>query len=89
MIANAGTGRVCVSRPFSRICTSGGQFVVDERRGFTLIELLAVIAIDVCHMDASVSKTRLKRLWDLRWHKEYTLSDPLPPWPAWMANLPE
>jgi prepilin-type N-terminal cleavage/methylation domain-containing protein len=45
--------------------------------------------INVCHLDASVSKMRLKRLWDLRWHKEYTLSDPLPPWPAWMANLPE
>ena len=43
----------------------------------------------VCRLDASVSKMRLKHLWDLKWHKEYTLSDPLSPWPAWMANLPE
>ena len=45
--------------------------------------------INVCLMDASVSKTRLKNLWDLKWHKEYSLSDPLPPWPEWMAALPD
>jgi prepilin-type N-terminal cleavage/methylation domain-containing protein len=45
--------------------------------------------INVCLMDASVRKVRLKGLWDLKWHKEYSLGDPLPPWPDWMAPLPE
>jgi len=45
--------------------------------------------INVCFMDASVSKTRLKRLWDLKWHKEYSLGAPLPAWPDWMAALPD
>jgi prepilin-type N-terminal cleavage/methylation domain-containing protein len=45
--------------------------------------------INVCFMDASVTKMRLKRLWDLKWHREYSLSDPLAPWPSWMAALPE
>jgi len=36
-----------------------------------------------------VHKMRLKRLWDLKWHKEYVQSDPLPAWPEWMAALPE
>ncbi len=48
-----------------------------------------MVTINVCFMDASVTKMRLKRLWDLKWHKEYVLSDPLPPWPTWMANLAE
>ena len=46
-------------------------------------------AINVCFLDASVRKVRLKGLWDLKWHKQYSLGDPLPPWPEWMAPLPE
>jgi hypothetical protein len=45
--------------------------------------------INVCFMDGAVDRVRLKALWDLKWHKEYTLADPLPTWPEWMANLPE
>jgi hypothetical protein len=45
--------------------------------------------VNVCLMDGSVNKLRLKRLWDLKWHKEYSLTDPLPTWPDWMAPLPE
>lgn len=45
--------------------------------------------INVCFMDASVRKVRLKQLWDLKWHKEYSLSVPLPDWPDWMAPLPD
>jgi prepilin-type N-terminal cleavage/methylation domain-containing protein/prepilin-type processing-associated H-X9-DG protein len=45
--------------------------------------------INVCFMDGSVRKARLKQLWDLKWHKEYSLADPLPDWPDWMAALPD
>jgi prepilin-type N-terminal cleavage/methylation domain-containing protein len=45
--------------------------------------------INVCMMDASVSRTQLKSLWNLKWHREYLLADPLPAWPQWMENLPE
>ena len=45
--------------------------------------------INVCFMDASVSRVRLKSLWDLKWHKEYLMADPLPEWPQWMVNLPD
>jgi hypothetical protein len=34
--------------------------------------------INTCLLDASVSKVRWKRLWDLKWHKEYSLGTPLP-----------
>ena len=40
-------------------------------------------------MDASVSRVRLKSLWDMKWHKEYLMADPLPEWPQWMVNLPD
>jgi hypothetical protein len=45
--------------------------------------------INVCFMDASVHTVRLKKLWDLKWHKEYSLDVPLPEWPEWMVSLPE
>ena len=44
--------------------------------------------VNVCFMDGTVRKVRLKGLWDLKWHKEYDLSQPLPPWPEWMEALP-
>ncbi len=44
--------------------------------------------INVCFMDASVSKVRLKNLWDLKWHRKYSMAETLPTWPEWMASLP-
>jgi prepilin-type N-terminal cleavage/methylation domain-containing protein/prepilin-type processing-associated H-X9-DG protein len=43
--------------------------------------------INVCFMDGGVRRTRLKELWDLKWHKEYDISQPLPAWPDWMVKL--
>ncbi|MBN2133107.1 MAG: type II secretion system protein [Sedimentisphaerales bacterium] len=45
--------------------------------------------INVCFMDGSVQRVRLKGLWDLKWHREYSLTDPLPDWPDWMIGLPD
>lgn len=45
-------------------------------------------AVNVCFMAGSVRKIRLKELWDLKWHREYNLSEPLPQWPEWMLGLP-
>ena len=44
--------------------------------------------INVCFMDGTVNKTPLKELWNLKWHREYDLSQPLPKWPDWMKSLP-
>jgi len=44
--------------------------------------------INVCCLDGSVSRVRLKGLWDLKWHREYDMATPAPTWPEWMANLP-
>ncbi len=44
--------------------------------------------VNVCFMDGTVRRIRLKGLWDLKWHKEYNLSQPLPKWPEWMQGLP-
>ncbi len=44
--------------------------------------------INVCFMDGGVRKVPLKKLWDLNWHKEYDMSQPLPAWPDWMTSLP-
>ncbi len=44
--------------------------------------------INVCMMDGSVDRMKLKLLWDLKWHRTYTMADPLPQWPDWMKNLP-
>jgi len=43
--------------------------------------------INVCFMNTSVSRVRLKSLWGLEWHREYGMADPLPTWPEWMAGL--
>ena len=45
--------------------------------------------INVTFLDGSCRRIRLKHLWDLKWHREYDLSDPLPEWPEWMASLPD
>jgi len=44
--------------------------------------------INVCFLDGGVRKVNLKGLWDLKWHKEYDMSQPVPPWPDWMTSLP-
>ena len=44
--------------------------------------------IYVCMMDGSVDRVKLKGLWDLKWHREYSMSDVPPAWPQWMADLP-
>lgn len=44
--------------------------------------------INVCFMDGGVRKVNLKELWDLKWHREYDMVQPLPPWPDWMTSLP-
>jgi len=44
--------------------------------------------INVCFMDGTVRRVRLKELWNLKWHKEYDLTQPLPKWPEWMQGLP-
>ncbi len=45
--------------------------------------------IYVCMMDGSVARTKLKGLWDLKWHREYSMSDVPLTWPEWMVNLPD
>jgi prepilin-type N-terminal cleavage/methylation domain-containing protein len=45
-------------------------------------------AVNVCFMGGSVRKVRLKELWNLKWHRGYNLTDPLPQWPEWMEGLP-
>ena len=44
---------------------------------------------DNSFMDGTVKRVRLKALWDLKWHREYDLSQPLPKWPEWMEGLPD
>lgn len=45
--------------------------------------------INVCFMGGSVRRVRLKALWELKWHREYDFSQPLPKWPEWMEGLPD
>jgi len=44
--------------------------------------------IYVCMMDGSVARMKLKGLWDLKWNRQYSMSDVPPAWPEWMVNLP-
>lgn len=44
--------------------------------------------INVCFMDGAVDRVRLKRLWDLKWHKEYSLADPPPTGPTGWPRCP-
>ena len=43
--------------------------------------------IGVCFMDGHVDRVNLKGLWDLKWHKQYDLSETLPTWPDWMKGF--
>ena len=44
--------------------------------------------IYVCMMDGSVARVQLKGLWDLKWNRQYSMSDVPLAWPEWMVNLP-
>ena len=46
--------------------------------------------VQACFLDFSAKKIGLKRLWKLKWHKEWCLdAGPAGGWPDWMAGLPE
>jgi len=45
--------------------------------------------INVCMMDGSAQRVKLKGLWDLKWHRTYNMVDQPPQWPDWMLNLPD
>lgn len=58
----------------------GGQmarFVVDRHGGYT----------NVLFMDYSVDKVSLKRLWTLKWHRNFDTSGYTKPWPDWMLQF--
>ena len=43
--------------------------------------------VNVLFMDGVVKSISLKKLWRLKWHKNYDMSAPLPQWPEWMASF--
>jgi len=45
--------------------------------------------VNVLFLDMAVDKVGLKRLWRLKWHKDYDISGYHGPWPQWMQHLPE
>ncbi|MBN2588921.1 MAG: prepilin-type N-terminal cleavage/methylation domain-containing protein [Sedimentisphaerales bacterium] len=49
--------------------------------------------INIVFMDWHVEKVGLKKLWKLKWHKNFDThnawTQPNAPWPEWMRNLPE
>lgn len=65
-----------------------GGFAIDRHDGRTTI----------LFMDSSARTVPLKRLWSLRWHREFNLRNPYNPdferrrpirWPDWMRNFPD
>ena len=56
--------------------TGFGRYCIDRHN----------LAINVCFMDGHIEQIGLKGLWDLKWHKEYDLTAPLPDWPDWMRQ---
>jgi len=45
--------------------------------------------VNVLFLDFSVDKRTIKKLWRLKWHREWPGNAPLPIWPDWMADVPE
>jgi prepilin-type N-terminal cleavage/methylation domain-containing protein/prepilin-type processing-associated H-X9-DG protein len=43
--------------------------------------------LNVLFMDGMVKTISPKELWQLKWHKDYDTSAPLPEWPEWMASF--
>ncbi|MHC5191434.1 MAG: type II secretion system protein [Planctomycetota bacterium] len=41
--------------------------------------------LNILFMDGMVKSISPKKLWRLKWHKNYDTSAPLPQWPEWMA----
>ncbi len=65
-----------------------GHYAIDRHSGRT----------NMLFMDWSARTVPLKRLWSLRWHRQFNLRNPYNPdfegrrpirWPSWMGNLPE
>jgi len=44
-------------------------------------------AVNILFFDFSVRKVGLKKLWRLRWHRQWDMTFPLPVWPEWMQNF--
>lgn len=43
--------------------------------------------LNVLFMDGQVQPMSPKQLWQLKWHKNYDTSAPLPEWPEWMTSF--
>ncbi len=56
-----------------------GKFTVDRHFG----------SVNVCFMDFTVRRVGLRELWDLKWHRNYSLSDPLPLNWHWLEDYPD
>ena len=37
-------------------------------------------------IDGHIEQVGLKGLWDMKWHKQYDLTAPLPDWTEWMQQ---
>ncbi len=55
------------------------RFVVNRHRN----------QLNVLFLDNSVSAVSPKALWQLKWHRSYDTSAPLPEWPEWMSQFKE
>ena len=60
---------------------------VDEMRGFCLNR--HNYAVDVVFLDFHTERVSLKRLWELRWHREWPAEAGPASWPDWMARSKE
>ncbi|MCK5000003.1 MAG: type II secretion system protein [Anaerohalosphaera sp.] len=45
--------------------------------------------LNVLFMDGTVQTISPKKIWRLKWHKNYDTSAPLPQWPQWMESFKE
>jgi hypothetical protein len=46
------------------------------------------MAIDIAFLDFSVQRTKLNKLWDLHWHRNWNPDDAPPPdWPPWLRRI--
>ena len=46
-------------------------------------------AINGLFLDFTVRPVALKRLWRLRWHRNWPVNAPAPVWPDWMRDMPD
>ena len=45
--------------------------------------------INILFMDFSVQRRTIKQVWRTKWYPKWNMKEPLPAWPAWMADVPE